>query len=116
MMRNLLWKERSFMSKVKIGDKEYKLSRLNYKDVKKLNRYRTENKLDDLDFDTYILIYTLQKANPDLPKMTIDEFDELLDIGDIDRIRKEINDFSGFNKYIKKIQDEKNLTLGIGKK
>jgi len=103
------------MSKVKIGDKEYKLSRLNYKDVKKMNRYRTENKLDDLDFDTYILIYTLQKANPDF-KMTIDEFDESLDINEIDFVRKEINDYSGFNKYIKKIQDEKNLTLGIGKK
>jgi hypothetical protein len=103
------------MAKVKIGDKEYKLSRLNYKDVKKLNRYRTENKLDDLDFDTYILIYTLQKANPDF-KMTIDEFDESLDINEIEPVRKEINDFSGFNKYIKKIRDEKNLTLGIGKK
>jgi hypothetical protein len=104
------------MAKVKIGDKEYKLSRLNYKDVKKLNRYRVENKLDDLDFDTYILIYTLQKVNPDFPKMTIDEFDESLDINEIESVRKEINDFSGFNKYVKKIQDEKNLTLGIGNK
>ena len=103
------------MSKVKIGDKEYKLSRLNYKDIKRMNRYRKENKLDDLDFDTHILIYTLQKVNPDF-KMTIDEFDENLDIGEIDRVRNEINDFSGFNKYIKKIQDEKNLTPGIGKK
>lgn len=102
------------MSKVKIGDKEYKLSRLNYKDVKKLNRYREENKLDNLDFDTYILLYTLQKANPDF-KMTIDEFDESLDIAEIEIVRKEINDFSGFNKYVKKVE-EKNLTPGIGKK
>jgi len=102
------------MSEIKIGDKKYKISRLKYKDIKKMERYRVENKLDALDFDTYILLYNLQKANPDL-KMTIDELDELLDIGEIDRIKKEINDFSGFNKYIKKVE-EKNLTLGIGKK
>ena len=108
------------MSKVKIGeikfwDKEYKLSRLNYKDIKKMDKYRTENKLDNLDFDTYILIYNLQKSHPDFPKMTIDEFDEALDINDIERVRKDINDFSGFNEYIEKLK-EKNLTPGIGKK
>jgi len=102
------------MAKVKIGDKEYIISRLKNKDIKKMERYRTENKLDALDFDTYVILYNLQKGNPDL-KMTIDEFDELLDIGDIDRVRKEINDFSGFNKYIEKITS-KNLTPGIGKK
>ena len=102
------------MSKVKIGDKEYIISRLKNKDIKKMERYRTENKLDALDFDTYVILYNLKKANPDF-KMTIDEFDELLDIGDIDRVRKEINDFSGFNKYIEKITS-KNLTPGIGKK
>lgn len=102
------------VSFVKIGDKEYKIGRLKYKDVKKLNKYREENKLDNLDFDTYILLYTLQKENHDL-KMTIDEFDELIDIEEIDRVRQEINDYSGFNKYIKKLE-EKNLTPGIGKK
>jgi len=100
--------------KVKIGDKEYVISRFKYKDVKKLERYRTEKKLDSLDFDTYVILYNLQKANPDF-KMTIDEFDELIDIGEIDRVRKEINDFSGFNEYIKKLES-KNLTPGIGKK
>lgn len=102
------------MAKVKIGDKGYEISRLKYKDVKNMERYRTENKLDSLDFDTYVILYNLQKANPDL-KMTIDEFDEFIDIGDIDQVRKEINDFSGFNKYIEKLET-KNLTSGIGKK
>lgn len=102
------------MAEVKIVNKKYKIIRLNYKDIKKMERYRVEHKLDNLDFDTYILLYSLQKANPDL-KMTIDEFDELLDISEIDRIKKEINDFSGFNKYVKKFEG-KNLISGIGKK
>jgi len=102
------------MAKVKIGDKEYTISRLKYKDVKKMERYRTENKLDALDFDTYVILYNLQKANPDF-KITIDEFDELVDIEEIDQVRKQINDFSGFNKYIEKLE-AKNLTPGIGKK
>ena len=50
------------MAKVKIGKEEYTIPRLNNKDIKKMERYRTENKLDALDFDTYILIYTIQKA------------------------------------------------------
>jgi len=103
------------MVEVKIEGKSYKISRLDNGDIKKLERYRTGEKIDDLDFDTYVLLYTLGKANPDIKKMTIDEFDKLLDIGEVDRIRKEINDASGFNKYIKKIE-EKNLTPGIGKK
>jgi len=103
------------MNEVKIEGKNYKISRLYNDDIKKLERYRIEKKIDLLDFDTYVLLYTLGKANPDIKKMTIDEFDKLLDIGEVDRIRKEINDASGFNKYIKKIE-EKNLTPGIGKK
>jgi len=102
------------MAKVKIGDKDYIISRLKYKDIKKMERYRVENDLDALDFDTYTLLYNLQKANPDL-KMTIDELDELLDIEEVDRIKKEINSFSGFTKYLEKVK-EKNLIPGIGKK
>jgi len=102
------------MDKVKIGDKEYTLSRFKYKDIKNLERYRVEKKLDPLDFDTYLLIYNIKKGNPDF-KMTIDEFDEIVDIDKIDDIRKTINDYSGFNKYVKKVE-EKNLTPGVGKK
>lgn len=102
------------MDKVKISDKEYIISRLKYKDIKKMERYRIEHKLDALDFDTYVILYNLKKANPDF-KMTIDEFDELIDVEIIDDLRRKINDFSGFNKYIKKAE-EKNLTPGIGKK
>ncbi len=102
------------MAKVKILDKEYVISRLKYKDIKKMERYRVEHKLDALDFDTYVILYNLEKANPGF-KMTINEFDELIDIEEIDDLRKKINDFSGFNKYIKKVE-EKNLIPGVGKK
>ena len=102
------------MAKVKIGDQEYVISRLKYKDIKKMERYRVENKLDALDFDTYVILYNLKKANSNF-KMTIDEFDELIEATEIDDLRKTINDFSGFNKYIKKVES-KNLIPGIGKK
>ena len=102
------------MAKVKIGKEEYTIPRINNKDIKKMERYRAENKLDALDFDTYIILYNLQKGNPGF-KMTIDEFDDSIDICEIDDIRKTINEFSGFNKYIKKVE-EKNLTPGVGKK
>ena len=102
------------MAKAKIGDKEYIISRLKYKDIKKMERYRVEHKLDALDFDAYVILYNLKKANPDF-KMTIEEFDEFIDIEEIDDLRKKINDFSGFNKYIKKAE-EKNLIPGVGKK
>ena len=101
------------MAKVKIGKEEYTIPRLNNKDIKKMERYRTENKLDALDFDTYILIYTIQKADPNF-KMTIDEFDILLDAGEVNEVRRKINDISGLTKYIEK-SGAKNLTPGIGK-
>ena len=101
------------MAKVKIGKEEYTIPRLNNKDIKKMERYRTEKKLDVLDFDTYIIIYTIQKADPTF-KMYIDEFDEFVDAADINEIRKTINDNSGLTKYIEKTKS-KNLTPGIGK-
>jgi hypothetical protein len=101
------------MVKVKVGKEEYAIPRLNNKDIKKMERYRTEKKLDALDFDTYILIYTIQKANPDF-KMTIDEFDIFLDAGEVNEVRRKINDISGLAKYIEK-SGVKNLTPGIGK-
>ena len=103
------------MDKVKIGKKEYNIPRLDYGDIKKIQRYKDESKVDNLDFDTYIMLYTLQKANPELKEFTIDSFDKLLDIEQFDRIKSEINGQSGFNKYIKKVE-EKNLIPGVGKK
>ena len=101
------------MAKVKIGKKEYTIPRLNNKDIKKMDRYRTENKLDLLDFDTYMLLYTLQKADPEC-KLTIDELDILLDVGIINDVRKTINDNSGITKYLEKVKAT-NLMPGIGK-
>ena len=103
------------MAKVKIGKKEYIIPRLDYGDIKKIQRYKDESNIDNLDFDTYIMLATLQKANPELKDLTIQDFDKLLDIGEFERIKLEINDQSGFNKYIKKVE-EKNLIPGVGKK
>ena len=103
------------MDKVKIGKVECIISKIKHRDVKRMNRYREEKKLDAFDFDTYVLLYNLKKANPDIAKMTIDELDEMFDPSEFEQMREKINDYSGFNKYIGKLK-EKNLAHGIGKK
>lgn len=94
------------MAKVKIGDKEYIINHLKLGVIKKIMRDKKEKKLDDLDFNSYILAEVINKFNPDA-KMTIEKFDELVDIVDFENIQKEIMDNSGLTKYFK---------AGIGKK
>jgi len=103
------------MDKIKIGKIDCTISKIKQGDIKKMERYRADKKMDALDFDTYILLYNLKKANPDIKDMTIEEFDELFEPAEFEQVRKKINDYSGFNKYIEKLT-EKNLTPGIGKK
>ena len=103
------------MDKVKIGKVDCIISKIKHRDVKRMNRYREEKKLDAFDFDTYVLLYNLKKGNPDIAKMTIDELDEMFDPTEFEQLRNKINDYSGFNKYIGKLK-EKNLAPGIGKK
>ena len=103
------------MDKVKIGKLDCVISKIKHRDIKNMDRYREKNKLDALDFDTYVLLYNLKKGNPDIAKMTIDEFDDLLDPTEFEQLREKINDYSGFNKYVGKLK-EKNLAPGIGKK
>ena len=94
------------MSKVKIGDKEYVVNYLNLAVTKKILKGKEEKKLDQLDFNSYILSEVINKCNPDA-KMTIEKFDELVDIVEFERIQDEIMEHSGLNKYFK---------AGIGKK
>jgi len=94
------------MSKVKIGDKEYVVNYLNLAVTKKILKGKEEKKLDQLDFNSYILSEVINKCNPDA-KLTFEKFDELVDIVEFERIQDEIMEHSGLNKYFK---------AGIGKK
>ena len=94
------------MPKVKIGDKEYVVNYLNLAVTKKILKGKEEKKLDQLDFNSYILSEVINKCNPDA-KLTFEKFDELVDIVEFERIQDEIMEHSGLNKYFK---------AGIGKK
>ena len=94
------------MSKVKIGDKEYVVNYLNLAVTKKILKGKEEKKLDQLDFNSYILSEVINRCNPDA-KLTFEKFDELVDIVEFERIQDEIMEHSGLNKYFK---------AGIGKK
>lgn len=93
------------MAKVKIGDQEYIINHLNMKEAKEILR-GVDEKLDNYDRTSYILLTTINKFNPDA-KLTIEKFDVLVDIGEFEKIQKEILDNSGLAKYFK---------MGIGKK
>ena len=94
------------MAKVKIGDKGYTINYLKLKDIKKILKSKEEKKLDNMDSTSYILAETINKFNPDA-KLTIEKFDELIDIIEFERVQKEIMDNSGLTNYLK---------IGDGKK
>ena len=94
------------MAKVKIGNQEYIINYLKLGAIKKILKAKEEKKLDHMDSTSYILAETINKFNPDA-KMTIEKFDDLVDIVEFERIQKEIMDSSGLTKYFK---------VGVGEK
>ena len=94
------------MAKVKIGDQEYTINYLKLGEIKKILKSKTEKKLDNMDSTSYILAETINKFNPDA-KLTIEKFDDLVNIVEFERIQKEIMDSSGLTKYFK---------VGVGEK
>ena len=94
------------MAKVKIGDQEYIINYLKLGAIKKILKAKTEKKLDNMDSTSFILAETINKFNPDA-KMTIEKFDDLVDIVEFEKIQKEIMDNSGLTKYFK---------VGVGEK
>jgi hypothetical protein len=94
------------MSKVKIGNQEYTINYLKLGAIKKILKDREEKKLDNMDATSYILAETINKFNPEA-KLTIEKFDDLVDIVEFERIQKEIMDSSGLTKY---------FNMGVGKK
>ena len=94
------------MAKVKIGDKEYIINNLKLGAIKKILKAQKEKKLDNMDGTSYILSDTINKFNPDA-KLTIEKFDDLVDIVEFEKVQQEIMDNSGLTKY---------FNMGVGKK
>jgi len=94
------------MAKVKIGDQEYIINFLKLGAIKKILKAKEEKKLDNMDATSYILAETINKFNPEA-KLTIEKFDDLVNIVEFERVQKEIMDSSGLTKYFK---------VGVGEK
>ncbi|MBA7676880.1 hypothetical protein ES703_85125 [subsurface metagenome] len=97
--------EEVFTSPVKIGDKEYIIKPLSMLDIKKLNIEKKKLKKDDdiatYDYTFYTLLTVIKKWNPEAKDMTVDQFEELVDVDDFERVQKAIVQIAGLKKYFK---------------
>jgi len=97
--------EEVFTSPVKIGDKEYIIKPLSMLDIKKLNIEKKKIKKDDdiavYDFSFYTLLAVIKKWNPEAKDLTVDQFEEMIDVDDFERVQKAIVQISGLKKYFK---------------
>lgn len=95
--------EEVFISPIKIGDKEYIVKPLSMRDVRKLNIEKNKIKKDDematYDFAFQSMLTTLQKFNPELKDTTVEEFEDMIELPEFERVQKAILQISGLQKY-----------------
>jgi len=74
-------------------------------DIKKLNIEKKKIKKDDdiavYDFSFYTLLAVIKKWNPEAKDLTVDQFEEMIDVDDFERVQKAIVQISGLKKYFK---------------
>lgn len=94
-----------YTSPVKIGDKEYIIKPLSMLDIKKLNiekkKVKNEDEIEVYDYTFYTLLTVIKKWNPDAKDMTVDDFEEMIDVDDFERVQKAIVQIAGLKKYFK---------------
>ena len=97
--------EEIFTSPVKIGDKKYIIKPLSMLDIKKLNIEKRKIKPDDetatYDFSFYSLLAVVKKFNPETRDLTLDQFEDMIDILEFERVQAAIIQISGLKKYFK---------------
>ena len=102
---NIKEKEIIYTSPVKIGDKEYIIKPLSMLDIKKLNIERGKIKKDDeiatYDYNFYTLLVVIKKWNPEAKDLTRDDFEEMVDVDQFERIQAAILQLAGLKKYFK---------------
>ena len=82
--------------KVKIGKKEYELESLSSLDLKKIEKAKKENKLEDYDYSYFIILYAVKKFNKDVT-MTLEEFEESFPLKKVADKFVEIGDIIGLD-------------------
>ena len=97
--------EEVFTSPVKIGGKEYIVKPLSMLDIKKLNiekkKLKKEDEIATYDYSFYTLLTVIKKWNPEAKDLTVDEFEELIDVDDFERVQKAIVQIAGLKKYFR---------------
>ena len=97
--------EEVYTSPVKIGDKKYIIKPLSMLDIKKLNIERGKIKKDDeiatYDYNFYTLLVVIKKWNPEAKDLTRDDFEEMVDVDQFERIQTAILQLAGLKKYFK---------------
>lgn len=98
-------KEEIFTSPVKIGDKEYIIKPLSMLDIKKLNiekkKLKKEDDIATYDYSFYTLLTVIKKWNPEAKDLTVDDFEEMIDVDDFERVQAAIVQISGLKKYFR---------------
>jgi len=97
--------EEVYTSPVKIGDREYIIKPLSMLDIKKLNiekkKVKNEDEIATYDYTFYTLLTVIKKWNPEAKDMTVDQFEEMIDVDDFERVQAAIVQISGLKKYFR---------------
>ena len=102
---NIKEKEIVYTSPIKIGDKEYIIKPLSMLDIKKLNIEKKKLKPDDdiatYDYSFHTLLTVIKKWNPEAKDLTVDQFEEMVDVSEFERIQAAIVQIAGLKKYFR---------------
>jgi len=97
--------EEVFTSPVKIGSKEYVIKPLSMLDIKKLNiekkKLKPEDDIAAYDYSFHTLLTVVKKWNPEAKDLTVDEFEELINVDDFERVQDAIVQIAGLKKYFR---------------
>lgn len=97
--------DKVYTSPVKIGDKEYIIKPLSMLDIKKLNIEKNKIKKEDdiatYDFSFSTLLTVVQKFNPETKHLSVEQFEDMIDITEFERVQAAILQISGLKKFFK---------------
>jgi hypothetical protein len=97
--------EEIFTSPVKIGDKEYIIKPLSMLDIKKLNiekkKLKPEDDIAAYDYSFHTLLTVVKKWNPEAKDLTVDQFEEMINVADFERVQAAIVQIAGLKKYFR---------------
>ena len=97
--------EEVFTSPIKIGDKEYIIKPLSMLDIKKLNiekkKLKPEDDIAAYDYSFHTLLTVVKKWNPEVKDLTVDQFEEMINVDDFERVQNAIVQISGLKKYFR---------------